>query len=121
MKTPKIILAHSGKQHSYLTALSLLELGFLERYYTSAYIKSPWLQNFINNHHINYLQKRFINGLSGEKVVSNWRFEVKEILMRKIYGKSRGVQNAVYQRDENFDNYVNNTRFIVVFYGYIAH
>ncbi len=106
MKTPKIILAHSGKQHSYLTALSLLELGFLERYYTSAYIKSLRLQNFINNHHINYLQKRFINGLSGSKVVSNWRFEVKEILMRKIYGKSRGVQNAVYKRDENFDNYL---------------
>lgn len=106
MKTTKIILAHSGKQHSYLTALSLLELGFLERYYTSAYIKSLRLQNFINNHHINYLQKRFINGLNGEKVVSNWRFEVKEILMRKIYGKSRGVQNAVYQRDENFDNYL---------------
>ena len=106
MKTPKIILAHSGKQHSYLTALSLLELGFLERYYTSAYIKSLRLQNFVNNHHISYLQKRFINGLNGSKVVSNWRFEVKEILMRKIYGKSRGVQNAVYQRDENFDNYL---------------
>lgn len=104
MKTPKIILAHSGKQHSYLTALSLLELGFLERYYTSAYIKSQRLQNFVNNHNISYLQKRFINGLNGSKVVSNWRFEVKEILMRKIYGKSRGVQNAVYQRDENFDN-----------------
>ena len=106
MNQPLVTLAHSGKQHSYLTALSLLELGMLQCYYTSAYIKSQWLQKIVNNRHISYLQKRFIDGLNGRYVKSNWRFELKEILMRKIYGKTEKTQNAVYERDVKFDVYM---------------
>ena len=103
---PKITLSHSGKQHSYLTALSLLELGKLDCYYTSSYVKKQWLQKIISKFGLTYFEKRFIQGLSGKYVNSNWRFEIKEILLRKIYGKTSKTQTAVYQRDENFDKYM---------------
>ncbi|MCQ2974543.1 MAG: glycosyltransferase family 4 protein [Bacteroidales bacterium] len=102
---PKITLAHSGKQHSYLTALSLLELGFLNHFYTSSYVKNLNFQKFINNN-VSYFQKRFIDGLYGDKVCSNWRFEFKEIFLRKLFGKTTIAQNAVYQRDVKFDNFL---------------
>jgi len=101
-----ITLAHSGKQHSYLTALSLLELNLLDRYYTSSYVGSKFLQNLIIKTGNSYFSKRFITGLNGNKVCSNWRFEVKEVLYRKLYGKTEKSQNAVYHRDEIFDEYM---------------
>ena len=101
-----ITLGHSGKQHSYLTALSLLELNRLDCYYTSSYVKQQWLQNLITKTHNSYFEKRFIPGLSGKHVNCNWRFELKEIIFRKLYGKTEKTQNAVYQRDEKFDNFM---------------
>lgn len=101
-----ITLAHSGKQHSYLTALSLLELGLLDRYYTSSYVSSKFMQDVIRKTGNSYFSKRYIDGLFGDKVSANWRFEIKEVLYRKLYGKTEKSQNAVYLRDEKFDDYM---------------
>jgi hypothetical protein len=101
-----IILSHSGKQHAYYTAHALNELDVLAKFYTSSYIKSTWLQNKLLEIGNQYWTRRFIQGVSGDKVDSNWRFELKEVLLRKFTGKSKLVQGLVYSRDVSFDSYV---------------
>lgn len=100
-----VTLAHSGKQHSYLTASALLQNNMLNRYFTGAYLKSEALQSLANRLNLSYLQKRFINGLSGKYVHPAWHRELKEIFIRKLFGNA-GAWNAVCQRDEKFDNYM---------------
>jgi glycosyltransferase involved in cell wall biosynthesis len=39
-------------------------------------------------------------------VDANWRFELKEILLRKLLGKTQKVQNLIYERDQKFDKYI---------------
>jgi glycosyltransferase involved in cell wall biosynthesis len=101
-----IILSHSGKQHSYQVAKALWQLGLLEKFYTSSYITSSFLQKQIQKRNDQYWSRRFMDGLPGFKVNANWRFELPELLMRQWHGKSSLVQKAVYQRDENFDRFV---------------
>nr|WP_319397833.1 glycosyltransferase family 4 protein [uncultured Carboxylicivirga sp.] len=100
------LLSHSGKQHSYHTAKSLFDLGLLDTYYTSSYITNHLLQIEIEKRNNTYWSRRFIKGLPGNKVNANWRFEMKEMALRTIQGKSPAVQEAVYARDINFDKYV---------------
>jgi alpha-maltose-1-phosphate synthase len=99
----KVILSHSGKQHSYQVALALHRLGMLKKFFTSSYIRPLWLQNLVLKSGNTYFSRRFIQGLSGSLVSSNWLFEFKEQVYRKLYGKSLRTQNAVYQRDILFD------------------
>lgn len=106
-----ILLAHSGKQHSYQVAKALNDLGHLHRFYTSSYLTSPWLQSYFTQKGNTYWTRRFINGLPGYKVDANWRFEVPEVLLRAWQGKSPAVQKAVYARDVNFDAYVARTLY----------
>jgi len=87
-----IILSHSGKQHSYHTALAMYKLGKLERFYTSSYVSSSFLQNQIEKRGENILSRRYIKGLPGSLVSANWRFEIPEMVLRKIHGKSASVQ-----------------------------
>lgn len=101
-----IILSHSGKQHSYHVAKALYKLGALERFYTSSYITSGGIQNLLEKSGDNYWSRRYIPGLPGTLVNANWRFEIPEMLLRKIQGKSPAVQKAVYRRDIKFDQYV---------------
>jgi glycosyltransferase involved in cell wall biosynthesis len=103
-----IILSHSGKQHSYHVAKALYELEQLEIFYTSSYITQQWLQKYFNKTNNRYFTRRFIDGLPGNKVNANWRFELKEILYRKIYGKTQKTQNAIYERDIKFDQFVSS-------------
>ncbi len=100
------ILSHSGKQHSYHTAKSLYDLGLLETFYTSSYITSAFFQKQIEKRNNTYWSRRYIKGLPGSKVNANWRFEIKEMALRKLQGKSPAAQLAVYNRDVNFDQYV---------------
>jgi starch synthase len=102
----KIIVSHSGKQHSYQVAKAMDELGVLDTFYTSSYVSSKTLQQFFFKTKNNYFTRRFVAGLSGSQVDANWRFELKEIVFRKLYGKSSKTQNAVYARDVQFDAYV---------------
>jgi len=106
MSKAKIVLSHSGKQHSYQVARALDALGMLDRFYTSSYITNKWLQHRLTKSQNQYWTRRFVEGLSGSKVSANWRFELPEVLWRLKEGKSPRVQRAVYRRDELFDAYV---------------
>ncbi|WP_066633510.1 glycosyltransferase family 4 protein [Labilibacter marinus] len=101
-----IILSHAGKQHSYQTAKALNNLGLLDTFYTSSYLTNERFQDYFKKNGNTYWVRRFIDGLPGDKVNANWRFEVKEMLLRKLQGKSPAAQKAVYARDVNFDEYV---------------
>ncbi len=100
------ILSHSGKQHSYHTAKSLNDLGVLDTFYTSSYVTNAFLQKQIEKRNNTYWSRRYIKGLPGGKVNANWRFEIKEMALRKLQGKSPAAQLAVYNRDVNFDHFV---------------
>ncbi len=102
----KVILSHSGKQHSYHVARSLHELGLLERFYTSSYITQRWLQELILRRNNQYWSRRFESGLSGKYVEANWRFELREILYSKLFGQSSKTIHAVYDRDMAFDRFM---------------
>lgn len=101
-----ITLSHSGKQHSYKVAKALLNLGALDVFYTSSYINNSALQNYLLQKGNTYWTRRFEEGLGGKYVQANWRFELKELALRRLYGKIEVTQKAVYQRDIDFDNYV---------------
>lgn len=102
----KILLSHSGKQHSYHVAKSLNDLGYLQKFYTSGYITSKLLQQQICKSGNQYWSRRFIDGLHGNKVEANWRFEVKENIYNRIYGQFAKTIQAVYDRDVHFDHYM---------------
>lgn len=102
----KILLSHAGKQHSYQVAKAMHQLGVLDTFYTSSYVRNRVLQGFFLKTRNNYFTRRFVTGLSGPKIDANWRFELKEIVFRKLYGKSSKTQDAVYERDVRFDDYV---------------
>ncbi|MEN9444337.1 MAG: hypothetical protein RIS47_1227 [Bacteroidota bacterium] len=102
----KFILTHSGKQHSYYLAKALADLDALERFYTSSYVGSEWLQEYLLRRGDTFWTRRFIAGLGGNLVQSNWRFELPELVLRIFLGKSPLVQRSVYWRDVQFDSFV---------------
>lgn len=102
----KVILSHSGKQHSYHVARALDSLGVLDKFFTSSYITPLWLQNIITQSGNKYWSKRFLPGLGAPQVESHWRFEIKEILYSRIFGNSQKTLDAVYQRDVLFDKLI---------------
>lgn len=106
MQNTRIILSHSGKQHSYQVAKALCGLGLLEKFHTSSYVKSRLLQQLIIKSDNKYWSRRFVKGVAGPLVDANWRFELPEVLLRLKEGKSDRARNAVYARDQRFDNYV---------------
>jgi len=103
LKTQKFTVSHAGKQHSYHLAHALLQLDKLEGFYTSSYISPAWMQNLVLASGNSFFTRRFKEGLSSPFVHSHWQFELKELWMRKMQGKSLAVQNQVYQRDMDFD------------------
>lgn len=107
-KEQKIVVSHSGKQHSYYVARGLKRSGNLARFYTSGYLTSKKLQSLVHRWNNTFWSRRFIDGLYGRSVVCNWRFEIKEFTLRSFEGKSKRVQDAVYERDEKFDKYVSS-------------
>ncbi len=102
----QIILSHAGKQHSYQVAKALFDLGLLYKFYTSSYIRSKHLQNLFERVGINFFSRRYLRGLPGKLVESNWRFEIPELIYSRIYGKGEMTQHAVYGRDVRFDHYM---------------
>jgi glycosyltransferase involved in cell wall biosynthesis len=87
----------------------LLDLGYLKKFYTSSYITSPLLQRIIKQFNLAFWSRRFHDGLGGEYVSANWKYEIKEIVTRKIKGNTREVNDLVLKRDVSFDQYVSNT------------
>ncbi|HTE24061.1 glycosyltransferase family 4 protein [Flavitalea sp.] len=103
MNKHSIILSHSGKQHSYYVAKALLDLGYLQKFYTSSYISSKWLQGLINSLDLTFWSRRFESGLGGQYVDSNWKYEIGELVARKLNSNSKAVNELVYKRDVSFD------------------
>lgn len=99
----KVILSHSGKQHSYQVAKALNNLRYLEKFYTSSYIKNKHIQDYLIKKNNTYWTRRFLEGLDGDIINSNWQYEVNEILLRKFMGKNKYSHRAVLQRDIAFD------------------
>lgn len=102
----QIVISHSGKQHSYQVAKSLNELGFLNQFYTSSYIKNIGLQKYFLKRNNQFWTRRFLKGLSGNKVGANWRFEIPEHLGKIFKYDSKKIEELVYSRDEKFDTYI---------------
>jgi starch synthase len=102
----QIILSHSGKQHSYHVAKALKDLGYLKKFHTSSYVKHKWVQNFITRTNNQFWSKRFTDDLYGKSVSANWRFEVNEMIQRKLKKGALDIEKMVYQRDEKFDQYL---------------
>src|SRR5690606_41786639 len=86
MSKDKIVLSHSGKQHSYQVARALDALGMLDRFYTSSYITNKKLQQWLISRNDQYWTRRFVKGLGGRKVSANWRFELSEDVWRLQVG-----------------------------------
>jgi len=102
----QIVISHSGKQHSYHVAKSLNDLGYLNKFYTSSYIKHNRLQNYFLKNSNQFWTRRFLIGLAGKKVDANWRFEVPEYLGKIFRYDSKKIEELVYCRDEKFDTYM---------------
>lgn len=118
----KVVLSHSGKQHSYQVAKALKQEGVLDRFYTSSYVSPHWLQKLILQTGNQYWSRRFEPGLGGRDVIANWRFELKEIILRRLQGRSDKAQKAIYERDTAFDAFVSkrlkNHPSAKVFWGF---
>ncbi len=102
----RVIVSHAGKQHSYHLALALRSAGYLKRFYTSSYIRPKYLQFLSEKYNSKFWSRRFLKGLDGEVVKSNWRFEFKEFITHRLFGNGRVMNSAVYSRDIIFDRYV---------------
>lgn len=99
----KVLLAHSGKQHSYRTAKALQDNGFLERFFTSGYVNNAVAQSLVHQFHVSFLEKRMEAGLDPKKVLANWGMEWKENLLRLKKASPLAVQKAILERDQAFD------------------
>lgn len=104
----QIVISHSGKQHSYHVAKSLNDLGYLNQFYTSSYIKHDILQNYFLKNNNQFWIRRFLTGLAGKKVEANWRFEIPEHLGKIFKYNSKKIEELVYSRDEKFDTYISS-------------
>ncbi|NLI59786.1 MAG: glycosyltransferase family 4 protein [Clostridium sp.] len=122
MSKDKIVLSHSGKQHSYQVARALDALNMLDCFYTSSYITNKKLQQWLISRNDQYWTRRFVEGLGGSKVSANWRFELPEVLLRLSKQSSHKIQSAVYKRDEIFDKHIakqiRNTPTKKIFWGF---
>ncbi len=104
MGDPKqVILAHSGRQHSYYIARNLQLLGSLKAFYTSAYVASPTLQRFFLSRKLSFFSKRFLEGLSGPVIHPMWSLELPEFIARLKKREAAKVTDLVCVRDERFD------------------
>lgn len=99
----QILLSHSGKQHSYYVAKALNELGHLKTFYTSSYIGNKSAQKLIQKLDLTFFSRRYLEGLSGKSVHSSWRYEIKELVYRRLKGNTQAVSELVYDRDIKFD------------------
>jgi starch synthase len=98
-----VILSHSGKQHSYHVAQALRNLDVLKTFYTSSYVSNLSLQAAVEKFGLNFWSKRFLPGLGKPYVNASWKYELKEILYRKIKGNTQKVNELIFDRDIQFD------------------
>jgi starch synthase len=105
----RVRLAHSGKQHAYRQALALERCGALDRFITSGYYKPEqlpdrWASRFPRVDRA--LRRRLQDGLPAAKVVRRWRYELSELIARRLAGSGPVADGCVFRRDANFDRWV---------------
>ena len=102
----RVSVSHSGKQHSYHLAKALLQLGALERFYTSSYVGPAWLQRRLGGagQNGNFFARRFLAGLASPHVRYDWRYELREMWVKRRHGRGAAFVEAVYARDAAFDH-----------------
>lgn len=106
---PSVLVAHSGKQHAYRHALSVQSIGHLGGFVTSAYYKpNQWPDRLaaMSARCDRLLRRRRFDDLRDDLVHRRWRYELPEIVSRKIRGNSRANDEHVYRRDARFDRWV---------------
>ena len=104
-----ITVSHSGKQHAYRHALSLQQLGLLNRFVTSTYYRrdrwpdrmAQWFTQVDRG-----LQKRWLPALDSDKVSRGLSFELPELYFRNILKNPQQAEMAMFQRDASFDRWV---------------
>jgi len=101
-----VVIAHSGRQHSYYVAKNLQSLGRLKGFYTSAYISNLSVQNFIIRNKLNFFSKRFLYDFSGPLIHTYWSLELRELLARFINKNAEEITKCVCRRDQDFDTYL---------------
>ena len=87
-------------------AKNLLELGLLDKFCTSSYVRSKFLQEYFTKNNNHFWTKRFIPGLYGDKVESNWRFEMNYFVARKVSRDLSNSEKLIYDWDTTFDAYM---------------
>lgn len=95
-----ILVSHSGKQHSYKLAISIQNLGRLNRFVTSAYYDPLRFPDSVFSRFKKLdqtLRKRYEPGLSG-KVKRFPFFEAPELIFRGLFGNSIIVLNSKYNQ-----------------------
>jgi len=105
----KILVSHSGKQHAYWHARALQRLGRLDRFVTSAYYKPELFPDRLLGgigpiHRL--LERRHHHDLDSSKVIRSWRFELPELIARRLGASYEAVEQKVFDRDRNFDCWV---------------
>src|SRR5207253_2020479 len=85
---------------------NLLELGLLEKFFTSSYVRSKFLQNYFSGRGNSFWSKRFIPGLFGDKIESNWRFEMKYFFSKRFTKDLSATEELIYDWDMAFDEYI---------------
>lgn len=105
----RVTVSHSGKQHAYRHALSLQQLGLLQRLITSTYYKPEGgLERLLryNPKLHRALRKRTQPGLHSRLVTRHLAFEIPEIWYRNIRRKPAEAEGAMFRRDTAFDRWV---------------
>ena len=121
----KVLVSHSGKQHAYWHSCALQKLGLLERFITSGYYQptkwpdklcrvSGWL------HHA--MQRRWHPELDSNLVERHWKYELPELVSRRIGRSRKAIDELVFRRDRDFDQWVANSRVpqsqAAIFWGF---
>jgi starch synthase len=104
-----VTVSHSGKQHAYQHALSLQQLGRLDRFVTSMYYRRECIPDrlaLLIPRLDRALMKRWQNGLDSRKVVRRPSFEAPEIWQRNVRKNRSAGEQAMFRRDAGFDRWV---------------
>lgn len=107
--TPRIVVAHSGKQHAYRHAAAVQRLRHLERFITSAYYKPDCFPDRLAARFRRLdaaLRRRCSDEIDSQRVIRRWRYELPELLVRTVIGNGRCTEALVNHRDARFDRWV---------------
>jgi len=104
----RVVVSHSGKQHAYRVAAALQSEGRLSAFLTSGYYKPArypdrlltWSDRLDRG-----FRRRHSPEIDANLVVRNWRFELPELLVRRLRRFGLREEPWVFRRDVAFDRW----------------